>query len=210
MSNYQLFHNDLPAQALKSFKSEISIDTETLGLNIKRDRLCLIQLRNESNKKIYLIKFDDELSAKKSKNLKLIMENKSLRKIFHYARFDMAVLKENLNINVKNVFCTKIASKLTRTYSSKHGLKDLVKELLDVELDKNEQTSDWSRKKLSKLQVQYAINDILYLENLKIILETKLEELKRIKTFNSIMKFLETRVELDLMGWESTDIFAHK
>ena len=210
MSNYQLFHNDLPTQALKSFKGEISIDTETLGLNIKRDRLCLIQLRNESNKKIYLIKFDDELSAKKSKNLKLIMENRSLRKIFHYARFDMAVLKENLNINVKNVFCTKIASKLTRTYSSKHGLKDLVKELLNVELDKNEQTSDWSRKKLSKLQVQYAINDILYLESLKITLETKLEDLKRIKTFNSIMKFLETRVELDLMGWESTDIFAHK
>ena len=210
MSNYQLFHNDLPSQALKSFKGEISIDTETLGLNIKRDRLCLIQLRNESNKKIYLIKFDGELSAKKSKNLKLIMENRSLRKIFHYARFDMAVLKENLNISVKNVFCTKIASKLTRTYSSKHGLKDLVKELLNVELDKNEQTSDWSRKKLSKLQVQYAINDILYLENLKIILETKLEDLKRIKTFNSIMKFLETRVELDLMGWESTDIFAHK
>ena len=210
MSNYQLFHNDLPSQALKSFKGEISIDTETLGLNIKRDRLCLIQLRNESNKKIYLIKFDGELSAKKSKNLKLIMENRSLRKIFHYARFDMAVLKENLNINVKNVFCTKIASKLTRTYSSKHGLKDLVKELLNVELDKNEQTSDWSRKKLSKLQVQYAMNDIIYLENLKIILETKLEDLKRIKTFNSIMKFLETRVELDLMGWENTDIFAHK
>ncbi len=210
MSNYQLFHNDLPAQALKSFKGEISIDTETLGLNIKRDRLCLIQLRNESNKKIYLIKFDSELSAKKSKNLKLIMENRSLRKIFHYARFDMAVLKENLNINVKNVFCTKIASKLTRTYSSKHGLKDLVKELLNKELDKNEQTSDWSREKLSKLQVQYAINDILYLESLKIILETKLDELKRIKTFKSIMKFLETRVELDLMGWESTDIFAHK
>ena len=210
MSNYQLFHNDLPTQALKSFKGEISIDTETLGLNIKRDRLCLIQLKNESNNKIYLIKFDSELSAKKSKNLKLIMENRSLRKIFHYARFDMEVIKENLNINVKNVFCTKIASKLTRTYSSKHGLKDLVKELLNVELDKNEQTSDWSRKKLSKLQVQYAINDILYLEGLKIILETKLEDLKRIKTFKSIMKFLETRVELDLMGWESTDIFAHR
>ena len=210
MSNYQLFHNDLPSQALKSFKGDISIDTETLGLNIKRDRLCLIQLRNESNKKIYLIKFDSELSAKKSKNLKLIMENRSIKKIFHYARFDMAIFKENLNIDVKNVFCTKIASKLTRTYTSKHGLKDLVKELLNVELDKNEQTSDWSRKKLSKLQIQYAINDVIYLEKLKIILGTKLEDLKRIKTFNSIMKFLETRVELDLMGWENVDIFAHK
>tara|TARA_B100001063_G_scaffold216135_1_gene217553 strand:- start:199 stop:831 length:633 start_codon:yes stop_codon:yes gene_type:complete len=210
MSNYQLFHNDLPAHALKSFKSEISIDTETLGLNIKRDRLCLIQLRNESNKKIYLIKFDSELSPKKSKNLKLIMENRSVKKTFHYARFDIAVLKENLNINVRNVFCTKIASKLTRTYSSKHGLKDIVKELLNIELDKNEQTSDWSKKKLSKQQVQYAINDILYLKELRMILQTNLEELKRIKIFNSIMKFLETRVELDLMGWENTDIFAHK
>ena len=195
MSNYQLFHNDLPVQALKSFKGDISIDTETLGLNIKRDRLCLAQLRNEYNKKIYLIKFDSELSAKKSKNFKLIMENKSIKKIFHYARFDMAILRENLNINVKNVFCTKVASKLTRTYSSKHGLKDLVKELLDIELDKNEQTSDWSRKNLSKKQIQYAINDILYLSEIKIGMEEKLNELGRFKIFKSIMNFMETRVD---------------
>jgi len=210
MSNYQLFHNDLPVQALKSFKGDISIDTETLGLNIKRDRLCLAQLRNEYNKKIYLIKFDSELSAKKSKNFKLIMENKSIKKIFHYARFDMAILRENLNINVKNVFCTKVASKLTRTYSSKHGLKDLVKELLDIELDKNEQTSDWSRKNLSKKQIQYAINDILYLSEIKIGMEEKLNELGRFKIFKSIMNFMETRVDLDLQGWSETDIFAHK
>ena len=210
MSNYQLFHNDLPVQALKSFKGEISIDTETLGLNIKRDRLCLAQLRNEYNKKIYLIKFDSELSAKKSKNFKLIMENKSIKKVFHYARFDMAILKENLNINVKNIFCTKVASKLTRTYSSKHGLKDLVKELLNIELDKNEQTSDWSRKNLTKKQIQYAINDILYLSEIKIGMEEKLNELGRFKIFNSIMSFMETRVSLDLQGWSDTDIFAHK
>ena len=210
MSNYQLFHNDLPVQALKSFKGDISIDTETLGLNIKRDRLCLAQLRNEYNKKIYLIKFDSELSAKKSKNFKLIMENKSIKKVFHYARFDMAILKENLNINVKNIFCTKVASKLTRTYSSKHGLKDLVKELLNIELDKNEQTSDWSRKNLSKKQIQYAINDILYLSEIKIGMEEKLNELGRFKIFNSIMSFMETRVSLDLQGWSDTDIFAHK
>ena len=210
MSNYQLFHNDLPAQALKSFKGDISIDTETLGLNLKRDRLCLIQLRNESNKKIYLIKFDSRPFAKHSKNLKTLMENKSLTKIFHYARFDVAILKENLNINVKNIFCTKVASKLTRTYSSKHGLKDLVKEILNIELDKNEQTSDWGKKKLSKQQIQYAINDILYLSELKKNMEEKLLDLKRLKTFNSIMKFMDTRVELDLMGWENSDIFAHK
>ena len=105
MSNYQLFQNDLPLQSLKSFKGDITIDTETLGLNIKRDRLCLIQLRNESNKKVYLVKFDKDISPVNSKNIKSLLEDKSLTKIFHYARFDMAVLKENLNINVKNVFC---------------------------------------------------------------------------------------------------------
>ncbi len=210
MSNYQLFQNDLPKQSLKSFKGDITIDTETLGLNIKRDRLCLIQLRNESNKKVYLIKFDKNISPANSKNIKSLFEDKSLTKIFHYARFDMAVLKENLNINVRNVFCTKIASKLTRTYSSKHGLKDLVKEILNVELDKTEQTSDWSQKKLTKQQIQYAMNDVIYLSDLKKNLESKLLEVKRLKTFKSIMNFLDTRVELDLMGWENTDIFAHK
>ena len=210
MSNYQLFQNDLPLQSLKSFKGDITIDTETLGLNIKRDRLCLIQLRNESNKKVYLIKFDKDISPTNSKNIKSLLEDKSLTKIFHYARFDMAVLKENLNINVRNVFCTKIASKLTRTYSSKHGLKDLVKEILNVELDKTEQTSDWSQKKLTKQQIQYAMNDVIYLSDLKKNLEAKLLEAKRLKTFKSIMNFLDTRVELDLMGWENTDIFAHK
>lgn len=210
MSNYQLFQNDLPLQSLKSFKGDITIDTETLGLNIKRDRLCLIQLRNESNKKVYLIKFDKDISPANSKNIKSLLEDKSLTKIFHYARFDMAVLKENLNINVRNVFCTKIASKLTRTYSSKHGLKDLVKEILNIELDKTEQTSDWSQKKLTKQQIQYAMNDVIYLSDLKKNLEAKLQEAKRLKTFKSIMNFLDTRVELDLMGWENTDIFAHK
>ena len=210
MSNYQLFQNDLPLQSLKSFKGDITIDTETLGLNIKRDRLCLIQLRNESNKKVYMIKFDKDISPANSKNIKSLLEDKSLTKIFHYARFDMAVLKENLNINVRNVFCTKIASKLTRTYSSKHGLKDLVKEILNIELDKTEQTSDWSQKKLTKQQIQYAMNDVIYLSDLKKNLEAKLIEVKRLKTFKSIMNFLDTRVELDLMGWENTDIFAHK
>ena len=210
MSNYQLFQNDLPLKSLKSFKGDITIDTETLGLNIKRDRLCLIQLRNESNKKVYLIKFEKDISPANSKNIKSLLEDKSLTKIFHYARFDMAVLKENLNINVRNVFCTKIASKLTRTYSSKHGLKDLVKEILNIELDKTEQTSDWSQKNLTKQQIQYAMNDVIYLSDLKKNLEAKLLEAKRLKTFKSIMNFLDTRVELDLMGWENTDIFAHK
>ena len=210
MSNYQLFQNDLPSQSLKSFKGSISIDTETLGLNIKRDRLCLIQLKNEHNNKIYLIQFDSDLSPKNSINIKTLLENKSLTKIFHYARFDMAVLKHNLGIKVKNVFCTKIASKLTRTYSSKHGLKDIVKELLNIELDKSEQTSDWSQKKLTKQQIKYAINDIEHLMEMKNNFEIKLKNQKRLKTYNNIINFLETRVDLDLMGWENSDIFAHK
>tara|TARA_B100000575_G_C23013650_1_gene583832 strand:+ start:242 stop:874 length:633 start_codon:yes stop_codon:yes gene_type:complete len=210
MSNYQLFQNDLPSKVLKSFKGDISIDTETLGLNIKRDRLCLIQLRNETDQNIYLIKFDDGLSPKLSKNIKILLENKSLTKIFHYGRFDMAVLKQNLKINVKNVFCTKVASKLTRTYSSKHGLKDLVYEILDIQLDKTEQSSDWSKKKLSKKQIEYAMNDVLYLSEIKNSLNEKLIIQKRFKLFKSIMKFMEIRVDLDLQGWEGIDIFAHK
>ena len=210
MSNYQLFHNDLPSKVLESFKGDISIDTETLGLNIKRDRLCLIQLRNEIDKKVYLIKFEEDLSPKLSKNLKTLLENKDLTKIFHFGRFDMAVLKENLKISVKNVFCTKVASKLTRTYSSKHGLKDLVYEILDIKLDKTEQSSDWSKKKLTKKQIEYAMNDVLYLSEIKNTLHEKLITQKRLKLFKSIMKFLEIRVDLDLQGWEEIDIFAHK
>ena len=210
MSNYQLFQNDLPKNLINSFKSSISIDTETLGLNIKRDRLCLIQLKNDYNGKIYLIKFDDGIIAKNSPNIKFLLESKNILKIFHFARFDLAILKENLKINVKNVFCTKVASKLTRTYTSKHGLKDLVNELLNISLDKTEQSSDWSQKKLSKRQISYAINDIVYLSQLKINLEQKLISQKRLKIFNSIMKFMEIRVDLDLMGWSDTDIFAHK
>ena len=210
MSNYQVFKNDLPSKVLKSFKGDVSIDTETLGLNIKRDRLCLIQLKNETDQNIYLIKFDEDLSPKLSKNIKILLENKSLTKIFHYGRFDMAVLKQNLKINVKNIFCTKVASKLTRTYSSKHGLKDLVYELLDIQLDKTEQSSDWSKKKLTKKQIEYAMSDVLYLSKIKNSLNEKLIIQKRFKLFKSIMKFMEIRVDLDLQGWEEIDIFAHK
>ena len=122
----------------------------------------------------------------------------------------MAVLKENLKINVKNVFCTKIASKLTRTYSSKHGLKDLVSEILDIQLDKSEQSSDWSKKKLTKKQIEYAMNDVLYLSEIKTTLNNKLLSQKRSKLFKSIMKFMEVRVDLDLQGWGEIDIYAHK
>ena len=210
MSNYQLFQNDLPKNILKSFKTSISIDTETMGLVVKRDRLCLVQIKNNSDGKYYLVQIADKFEPKKCKNLKALLENKKILKIFHFARFDIAVIKQNLKINVKNVFCTKIASKLTRTYSSKHGLKDLVSEILDIQLDKSEQSSDWSKKKLTKKQIEYAMNDVLYLSEIKTTLNNKLLSQKRLKLFKSIMKFMEVRVDLDLQGWEEIDIFAHK
>ena len=210
MSNYQLFQNDLPKNILKSFKTSISIDTETMGLVVKRDRLCLVQIKNNSDGKYYLVQIADKFEPKKCKNLKALLENKKILKIFHFARFDIAVIKQYLKINVKNVFCTKIASKLTRTYSSKHGLKDLVSEILDIQLDKSEQSSDWSKKKLTKKQIEYAMNDVLYLSEIKTTLHNKLLNQKRLKLFKSIMKFMEVRVDLDLQGWDEIDIFAHK
>ena len=207
MSNYQLFQNDLPNKVLKSFKGDISIDTETLGLNIKRDRLCLIQLRNETNKKVYLIKFEEDLSPKFSKNIKLLLENNSLTKIFHFGRFDMAVLKENLKINVKNVFCTKVASKLTRTYSSKHGLKDLIKEFVGVDVSKQLQTSDFGGE-LSEKQLKYCANDVIYLHKIFDGLEKILIREKRIDLYKSTIKFISTRVDLDLASFKD-DIWSH-
>ena len=207
MSNYQLFHNDLPAQALKSFKGEISIDTETLGLNIKRDRLCLIQLRNESNKKIYFIKFDSEISVKKSKNLKLILENKSIKKIFHYARADLAYIKYYLKTDVENVECTKIQSKLARTFSDSHSLKTLIKAFANIDISKQFQTSDFGGD-LTSDQMKYCSNDVIYLHKIHDELNKILERENRIELYQDCLKFLKTRVDLDLALFKE-DIWSH-
>ena len=209
MTNYQLFQNDLPEEVLKTFKTSASIDTETLGLNINRDRLCLIQIMNNDDGKFYIIQFPKGFKANVSQNLKKLLQNKAIMKIFHYARFDVAMLKKNLNIITKNIFCTKIASKLSRTYTSSHGLKDLVQEILKIEISKKEQSSDWSQEKLSEDQIDYALNDVRYLQAIKDNLEKKLYETSRLKMFNKIIIFLETRVELDIAGWDNVDIFAH-
>ena len=201
----KLHRDDLPDHLTLS--DNIAIDCEFMGLNVDRDRLCLVQI-STGNNDAHIIKLNRE--NYNAPNLKKLLENNNVGKIFHFARFDMAVLRENLKINVKNIFCTKIASKLTRTYSSKHGLKDLINEILDIQLDKTEQTSDWSKKKLTKKQISYAINDVLYLSEIKISLNDKLINQKRIKLFKSIMKFMETRVDLDLQGGDGVDIFAHK
>ena len=208
MSNYQLFQNDLPKQILKTFKSSISVDTETMGLVIKRDRLCLVQIKNNSDGKNYLIQINDKIDPKKCQNLKTLLENKKILKIFHYARFDIAVLRHYLKINVNNIFCTKIASKLIRTYTNKHGLKDLISEFLKIDIDKKEQSSNWSNKSLSKDQIWYALNDVKYLHEIYRVLSTELKKKSLVKEYDEIISFLNTKVRLDLMGWDF-DIYSH-
>ena len=208
MSNYQLFQNDLPKDILKTFKTSMSIDTETMGLVVKRDRLCLIQIKNNSDGKYYLLQITDKVDPKKYKNLKTLLENKKILKIFHFARFDLGVIKHYLNINVNNVFCTKIASKLVRTYTNKHGLKDLIIEFLKIDIDKKEQSSNWSNKRLTKDQIEYALNDVKYLDEIYQIFNSELKKKLLTKEYLEILSFLNTRVELDLMGWDF-DIYAH-
>ena len=208
MSNYQLFQNDLPKNILKTFKTSISIDTETMGLVVKRDRLCLIQIKNNTDDKYYILQITDKVDPKKCQNLKTLLENKKILKIFHFARFDLAVIKQYLNINVKNVFCTKIASKLARTYTNKHGLKDLISEFLKIDIDKKEQSSNWGSKRLTKDQIQYALNDVKYLDEIYKVLNFELKKKSLSKEYKQILSFLETRVTLDLMGWDF-DIYAH-
>ena len=207
MSNYQLFQNDLPDKVLKSFKGDISIDTETLGLNIKRDRLCLIQLRNETNKKVYLIKFDEDLSPKFSKNIKFLLENKSLTKIFHFARADLLFLKKFLNVNVENIDCTKVMSKIARSYSDKHGLKDLIKEFIGIDVSKQLQSSDFGGD-LSDKQLKYCAQDVVYLHKIYESLNNILIREKRYELYNKTIKFINTRVELDLASFDA-DIWSH-
>lgn len=208
MSNYQLFQNDLPKQILKTFKTSISVDTETMGLVIKRDRLCLVQIKNNSDGENYLIQINDKIDPKKCQNLKTLLENKKILKIFHYARFDIAVLRHYLKINVNNIFCTKIASKLIRTYTNKHGLKDLISEFLKIDIDKKEQSSNWSNKSLSKDQIWYALNDVKYLHEIYRVLNAELKKKSLIKEYDEIISFLNTKVRLDLMGWDF-DIYSH-
>ena len=208
MSNYQLFQNDLPKQILKTFKTSISVDTETMGLVVKRDRLCLVQIKNNSDGENYLIQINDKIDPKKCQNLKTLLENKKILKIFHYARFDIAVLRHYLNINVNNIFCTKIASKLIRTYTNKHGLKDLISEFLKIDIDKKEQSSNWSNKNLSKDQIWYALNDVKYLHEIYRVLSAELKKKSLVKEYDEIISFLNTKVRLDLMGWDF-DIYSH-
>ncbi len=202
--NY-LHIKDLPENIKKT--KIAAIDTETMGLNLNRDKLCMVQI-SFGDKNAHLVKVGGDIGYK-ADNLKQIMSNKNITKVFHYARFDMAIIKKYLGIIPAPIFCTKIASKLVRTYTDKHGLKELCKELLNVEISKQQQSSDWGKAELSKSQINYAANDVLYLHDLKNKLETMLERENRLKIANRIFRFLPVRIKLDLMGWDSTDIFSH-
>lgn len=197
---------DLPSDV--SFKNSVAVDTETLGLNIKRDALCLAQLSGGDGV-CHLVQFD-VTKPYKAPNLKKILEDKKVVKIFHYARFDIAVLKHYLGAEISSIYCTKIASKLVRTYTDRHGLKDLCSSILDVEISKEVRTSDWSSSELTESQKKYAATDVLYLHQIKDELDKSLLKVKRMHTAKACFDFLPTLIDLDLMGWDGPSIFAHR
>tara|TARA_Y100001936_G_C15885249_1_gene565008 strand:- start:122 stop:730 length:609 start_codon:yes stop_codon:yes gene_type:complete len=198
-----LYNGDLP-EAIKMSNS-VAIDSETMGLNPKRDRLCLVQLSNGDDI-CHLVKID--LIKKKPNNLINLLRNNKIQKIFHFARFDIAVFKYNFKINIKNIYCTKIASKLVRTYTDKHGYKDLCSELLNKNISKNEQSSDWGGD-LTKDQQKYAATDVLYLHKIRDKLDKMLIRENRAKLAKACFDFIEHRTDLDISGWAEQDIFKH-
>jgi len=200
----KLYKGDLPAGL--DFGSSVAIDTETLGLVPRRDKLCLVQLSGGDGS-AHLVQLDR--STYNCPNLKTLLTNPGVTKIFHFARFDVAVIKHYMNVDVAPLYCTKIASKLTRTYTDKHGLKDLVRELLGIDLNKQQQSSDWGAHVLSDAQKQYAAQDVLYLHELKSRLDLMLEREGRSAMARACFDFVPVRAALDLGGWTEEDVFAH-
>ncbi|MDP6343611.1 MAG: ribonuclease D [Alphaproteobacteria bacterium] len=184
----------------------VAIDSETMGLDPHRDRLCLVQL-SAGDGDCHLVQFaDGDYGAP---NLKRLLSDPGVTKLFHFARFDVAVIRHYLGVNCTPVYCTKIASKLVRTYTDRHGLKDLCRELLDIDLSKQQQSSDWGGETLSKQQLTYAANDVLHLHRLQAILQERLEREGRTALAQACFDFLPVRAQLDLDGWDEVDIFAH-
>jgi ribonuclease D len=200
----RLHKHDLPS--LEGYGGTAAIDTETLGLNPYRDRLCLVQI-SPGDGSADVVQIPAE--TREMPNLMRLLTDPGVTKIFHYARFDIAVLKNRLGIVTTPVYCTKIASKLARTYTDRHGLKDLVRELLNIDLSKQQQSSDWGAEKLSEAQLEYAAADVLYLHDIKRHLDRMLSREGRGALAQQCFHFLPTRIELDLLGWDETDIFAH-
>lgn len=199
-----LYQNDIPADL--SFGDTVAIDTETLGLNPLRDRLCLVQL-SSGDGHAHLVQFKN--GNFDAPNLKKLLTDPKVTKLFHFARFDIASLKQYLGVVSTPVYCTKIASRLTRTFSSHHGLKILCREVIGVDLDKAQQTTDWGADTLSEEQMAYAASDVLHLHKLRDALEKLLVRENRKPLAQACFDFLPTRAALDLLGWDEEDIFSH-
>lgn len=200
----RLHQGDLPD--LSRYGREVAIDTETMGLDPRRDRLCVVQLSpGDGSADVVQIPAD----ANAAPNLTKLLTDPDVTKIFHYARFDIAVLKHRFGVVTGPLYCTKIASRLARTYTDRHGLKDLVRELLSVDMSKQQQSSDWGAEKITDAQLDYAASDVLYLHDLKRHLDRMLRREGRMALAEASFAFLPTRADLDLLGWDEVDIFAH-
>lgn len=200
----RLHRGDLPD--LSPYKGAVAIDTETMGLDPDRDRLCVVQLSpGDGSADVVQI----AAGQKKAPNIERLLADESIVKIFHYARFDLGVLAKSFGVMAQPVYCTKIASRLARTYTDKHGLKDLARELLGVDLSKQQQLSDWGADALSDAQVSYAATDVLHLHALKERLDAMLAREGRNELAAACFRFLPDRVQLDLAGWAAEDIFSH-
>ena len=186
--------------------SIVAIDCETMGLNFDRDRLCLVQL-SSGNGVAHMVQIEVEQNS--APNLCKLLSNREILKIFHFGRFDIAALLNAFGVLARPVYCTKIASKLVRTYTDRHGLRNLLQEMLDVDISKQQQSSDWGAAALTDEQLEYAASDVLYLHKLKDELDLRLQREGRLDLAKSCFDFLPTRAMLDLSGWPETDIFAH-
>lgn len=184
----------------------VAVDSETMGLNTHRDPLCVVQL-SAGDGDAHLVQLDR--TSYDAPNLKALLSNEGVTKIFHFARFDVAAFQHWLGVATKPIYCTKIASRLCRTYTDRHGLKDLTRELLGVDMSKQQQSSDWGAEKLSKAQIEYAASDVLHLHALREKLDLMLEREGRAKLASACFDFLPTRAALDIAGWPEIDIFAH-
>jgi ribonuclease D len=200
----RLHRGDLPD--LSRYTDSVAIDTETMGLNPHRDRLCVVQL-SPGDGTADLVQIP--VGHTDAPNLKKLLGDPKITKIFHFARFDLAALYNALGVMPSPVYCTKIASRLCRTYTDRHGLKDLVREVLNVDLSKQQQSSDWGSEKLSDAQLSYAASDVLHLHGLRERLNVMLARENRTELAQACFDFLPTRAKLDLSGWENEDIFAH-
>ncbi len=206
--NYFLHHDDIPSEI--SFGDIIALDTETMGLNLQRDRLCLIQL-SSGDGNAHLVQISKKSLERQDSflNLKKIFQDPQSTKLFHFARFDVAVIEKHICKLNGPIYCTKIASKLSRTFGARHGLGDLCKDLLGFELDKQNQTSDWGSKDLNTSQLNYAASDVVHLHQIKIELDAILKREEKEDIAKLCFDFIKTRSRLDLIGFGNLDIFSH-